>query len=140
MIDRSHIERGCQSSTMPGLSRRDLARAVSALAATGLGSTACAPAPEPISGVAVSATMPVEYIVIGSGAGGGPVAANLARAGHKVVLIEAGGDSAGPSYTIPVFHGLATEDPNLRWDYFVRHYADTAQQARDSKFIGSQDG
>ena len=33
-----------------------------------------------------------DYIVIGSGAGGGPVAANLARAGYKVGLIEAGHD------------------------------------------------
>jgi choline dehydrogenase len=33
-----------------------------------------------------------EYVVIGSGPGGGTVAANLARAGHSVFLIEAGGD------------------------------------------------
>jgi hypothetical protein len=32
-----------------------------------------------------------EYIVVGSGAGGGPVAANLARAGFRVLLLEAGG-------------------------------------------------
>ncbi|KAJ4162933.1 hypothetical protein NW754_014354 [Fusarium falciforme] len=33
-----------------------------------------------------------EYIVVGSGAGGGTVAATLARKGHSVFLIEAGGD------------------------------------------------
>ena len=33
-----------------------------------------------------------EYIVVGSGAGGGSLAANLARKGHRVLLMEAGGD------------------------------------------------
>ena len=33
-----------------------------------------------------------EYIVVGSGPGGGPIASNLARAGHSVLLVEAGYD------------------------------------------------
>ncbi len=28
----------------------------------------------------------------------------------------------------------------MRWDFFVRHYADRAQQARDPKFVAEQDG
>jgi hypothetical protein len=35
-------------------------------------------------------TKTYEYIVVGSGPGGGPIASNLARAGHAVLLIEAG--------------------------------------------------
>ena len=83
---------------------------------------------------------PVEYIVVGSGAGGGPLACNLARAGHKVVLFEAGGDDYPSSASVPFFTSRATEEPDIRWDYFVRHYANTAQQARDSKYVPAKDG
>lgn len=75
-----------------------------------------------------------DYIVVGSGAGGGPLAANLARQGFDVLLLEAGEDrGALPSYQVPAFNAMASEDPSLRWDYFVRHYDDDAQQARDPK-------
>lgn len=49
-----------------------------------------------------------EYIVIGSGAGGGPVAARLALAGHKTLLIEAGGDPPDLNYTVPAFQAKST--------------------------------
>jgi choline dehydrogenase len=64
-----------------------------------------------------------EYIVVGSGAGGGPLAARLAEKGHTVLLLEAGDDpSDRPSYQVPAFHGLATEDPAMKSDYYVHHY------------------
>jgi choline dehydrogenase len=81
-----------------------------------------------------------DFIVVGSGAGGGPLSANLARAGYRVLLLEAGSDYESLTYTVPAFHGLATEDPNMRWDYFVKHYADPARQRRDSKFDAAHDG
>jgi choline dehydrogenase len=87
-----------------------------------------------------------EYIVVGSGAGGGPLAANLAKSGFKVLLLEAGSDSCADSeagrlmYEVPIFHGLSTEYPGCSWNFFVRHYSDDALQKRDSKFVAAKDG
>jgi choline dehydrogenase-like flavoprotein len=79
-----------------------------------------------------------DHIVVGAGAGGGTLAARLAEAGRRVVLLEAGGDPRAADdtrlpadYDVPAFHPFASENPALRWDFFVRHYADPARQERD---------
>lgn len=75
-----------------------------------------------------------EYVIVGSGAGGGPLAARLALAGHKTLLIEAGDDQgANTNYTVPAYNARASEDEHLAWNFFVRHYADDERQARDWK-------
>lgn len=75
-----------------------------------------------------------EYVVVGSGAGGGPVAARLAMAGHKTLLLEAGDDQgANVNYTIPAYSARSSEDEALAWNFFVRHYKDDARQALDFK-------
>ena len=73
-----------------------------------------------------------DYIVVGSGAGGGPLAANLAARGFRVLLIEAGSDPESYHYQVPCFHALSTEDEEMAWNFFVHHY-DTAEQ-RDPKY------
>jgi choline dehydrogenase len=90
-----------------------------------------------------------EYIVVGSGAGGGTVAARLAEAGHSVLLMEAGGDPRDLSggdpldpttdrlpqdYDIPCFHPFASENDAMKWDFFVRHYSDDVRQRKDPKY------
>ncbi|KAJ5635463.1 uncharacterized protein N7484_008776 [Penicillium longicatenatum] len=75
-----------------------------------------------------------EYVVVGSGAGGGPLAARLAMGGHKTLLLEAGDDQGeNYNYTIPAYSARASEDEKLSWNFFVHHYEDDERQARDWK-------
>ncbi|HSS47513.1 MAG TPA: GMC family oxidoreductase [Thermoanaerobaculia bacterium] len=96
-----------------------------------------------------------DYIVVGSGAGGGTLAARLAEEGRRVVLLEAGGDprqlqggdAVDPTgnrlpedYDVPVFHAFATENVAMKWDFFVRHYKSQELQQRDPKYRAEWDG
>lgn len=129
-----------------GMTRRGFSRlCLKAAIAVSLFLKGCATAPrrqsEPACDAAATGeTAEFDFIVVGSGAGGGPLAANLARKGHSVLLVEAGGDEDGPNYQIPLFHPLASEDPAMRWDFFVRHFQDEARSKQDEKFCREQDG
>jgi choline dehydrogenase len=82
-----------------------------------------------------------DFIVVGSGAGGGPLAANLARNGYEVLVIEAGldvGDRA--TYQVPAWHALSTEDDEMAWRYFVQHYSDRGMAQADDKYEVDEDG
>jgi len=94
----------------------------------------------PCEKIAADAESEFDYVVVGSGAGGGPLAVNLAKAGYKVLLLEAGSDAENYHYSVPAFHGLASEDPAFSWNFFVRHYENEARQARDSKYRPERKG
>ncbi|MEJ2389229.1 MAG: GMC family oxidoreductase [Chromatiaceae bacterium] len=81
-----------------------------------------------------------DYVVVGSGAGGGPLASRLALAGYRVLLLEAGGEDEPYDYQVPAFHPRASENKLLAWSFFVRHYGSNAQQARDEKFVARANG
>ena len=63
------------------------------------------------------------------------------KSGARVFLLEAGGDRARAATrracpmttTCRPFIPSPRENPAMRWDFQVRHYADEAQQARDSE-------
>src|SRR5258707_13818964 len=99
--------------------------------------------------LAAEAGQTFDYIVVGAGPGGGPLAANVARAGHTVALLEAGLDPGSAiaqklepnvlgSYSVPAFVAISEEDPLLRWDFYVNHYNQNGQP--DPKFVSGRGG
>ena len=75
-----------------------------------------------------------DYVVVGSGPGGAPLAARLALAGHSVLLIDAGEDhGTDRQVQVPAVHPYASEYNPIRWSYFVSHYDDETQAKQDSK-------
>lgn len=96
-----------------------------------------------------------EYVVVGSGAGGGTVAARLAEWGHRVLLLEAGGDPRTlqggdfiqpnvnrlpDDYDVPLFHAIASENEAMKWDFFVKHYKDPELSKLDKKYYETYEG
>ncbi|MBI3864959.1 MAG: GMC family oxidoreductase N-terminal domain-containing protein, partial [Planctomycetia bacterium] len=94
---------------------------------------------------------PFDFIIVGSGAGGGPLACRLALAGRRVLLIEAGGDPAhapsvdfpraqpGEIHDVPGYMAAASEDQEMSWQFSVRHYADDQRQMLDHKYDPAHD-
>ena len=88
-----------------------------------------------------------DYVIVGSGAGGGTLAARLVEAGMRVFLLEAGCDARASNadrlpddYDVPGFHAYACENPAMSWNFHVRHYADEARQCRDWKYETDKQG
>jgi hypothetical protein len=72
-------------------------------------------------GPAPVATLHYDYIVVGSGPGGAPLAARLGLAGYEVLVIEAGSDEApiDVNIQVPYLNAKASEDPSISWKFLV---------------------
>ncbi|KAI0483412.1 hypothetical protein F4859DRAFT_503053 [Xylaria cf. heliscus] len=76
-----------------------------------------------------------EYVIVGSGPGGGTLAANLARDGHSVFLIEAGEDKGDNLIQrAPAYADTNSEHPDQSWAFYVGHYQNETQARRDWKY------
>lgn len=131
--------------------RRFLAGGLGAAAAVAAGASVAAARPgspdDPTAGPrrpsvptdALSRSTEYDYVVVGAGAGGVPLAVRLAEAGHSVLVLEAGPAATDPDvYSVPAFHLFASSDPEMSWDFWVRHYTDPA--AHGSAFVPERDG
>lgn len=76
-----------------------------------------------------------DYVIVGSGVGGGPLAANLAKAGFRVLVLEAGdSDPSDEKYKTPAWHALASEQDTIGWEFYVKHYSGDRDK-QDSKYV-----
>ncbi|TGJ83594.1 hypothetical protein E0Z10_g5182 [Xylaria hypoxylon] len=75
-----------------------------------------------------------EYIVVGSGPGGSPLAVNLAKAGHSVLLIDAGGDYGHlREVESPALANPSSERNEVSWGFFTHHYSNETMLLKDRK-------
>ncbi len=79
-----------------------------------------------------------DFVVVGSGAGGGVVATRLVEAGFSVAVIEAGDAHENDNYRVPAFHLKSSADPTFNWNFPVQHYSEKSQHGK--RYMHQQGG
>lgn len=81
---------------------------------------------------------PLDFIIVGGGAGGCPLAARLAERGYTILLLEMGPASPLPDASsvventdVPLLHPETTEDPRHQLNYFVTLKGETQSDLGD---------
>ncbi|MCE9567850.1 MAG: GMC family oxidoreductase [Planctomycetes bacterium] len=93
-------------------------------------------------------TTPIDFIVVGAGAGGAPLAARLAERGFTVLVAEMGPKKPDPvegtatfrvgdkdikieNTEVPLLHGETTEDTRHSLRFFVQHFPEEQGPSQD---------
>lgn len=83
---------------------------------------------------------PFDFIVVGAGAGGAPLAARLVERGFRVLVIEMGpkkpekpADALVENTEVPVLHTETTEDPRHSLQFYVKHFDHDPYESQDPK-------
>jgi choline dehydrogenase len=83
---------------------------------------------------------PLDFIIVGAGAGGAPLAARLAERGYTVLVVEMGPEKPPPPAgvkveptEVPLLHIESTEDERLSLRFFVQHFDDDPDRSQDPK-------
>ncbi|KIK68546.1 hypothetical protein GYMLUDRAFT_35990 [Collybiopsis luxurians FD-317 M1] len=63
-----------------------------------------------------------DYVIVGAGAGGGPLSSRLAEAGFSVLVVDAGHDVSNINTTIPLYFVRAIEDLQTELNYTLDEY------------------
>ncbi|KAJ4028878.1 hypothetical protein NW761_014874 [Fusarium oxysporum] len=77
-----------------------------------------------------------DYIVVGSGPGGGPLAAHLAQTGYKTLLLGAGDDESADSESqILAWARAIGISESLSWSFWARHYDDDELEKKNQHLV-----
>ncbi len=83
---------------------------------------------------------PLDFILVGAGAGGAPLAARLVERGYTVLVIEMGPRKPKPpegakveNTEVPLLHSETTEDARHSLRFFVKHFDGAAKDSLDPK-------